>query len=73
MGLNKLAWLLAVDHIVHHVNNYRKEKQQAKKTNKHLTNKLTQLKLGKLTKQKKDKIKAQALLVTTDPEASHKH
>lgn len=69
----KPAWLLVVDHIVHHVNDYRKEKQQANKTNKRLTNKLRQLKLGKLTKQKKDKMKAQVLLVTTDPEASHKH
>lgn len=56
-GLNKLAWLLVVDHIVHHVNDYRKEKHQANKMNKRLTNKLRQLKLGKLTKQKKDKMK----------------
>lgn len=25
VGLDKLAWLLVVDHIVHHVNDYRKQ------------------------------------------------
>ncbi|CAI5692236.1 unnamed protein product [Oreochromis niloticus] len=65
VGLSKMDWPLFVEHIVHHVNYHRKEKQREEETNKHLTNKLTQLQLGELTKNKKEKTKTQAPLITT--------
>lgn len=56
-----MPWELYEEHIVHHVDRYRKEKQQLEEQDKHLTTKLAQLQLGELTERKKnnkDKIQA---------------
>ena len=66
VGFMKMEWPLFSEHIVHHVENYRKEKQKEEEANKHLANKLTQLQLNELTKPKKEKAKAQAPVVTMD-------
>ena len=53
VGLMKMDWPLFSEHIVHHVDNHRRENRQNEEVNKQLANKLTQLQLGELTKQKK--------------------
>ena len=64
VGLMKMEWPLFSEHIVHHVENYKKEKRKEKEVNTHLVNKLTQLQLNELTKPKKDKAKPQAPVIT---------
>lgn len=63
-GLTKMEWSLFSEHIVHHVENHRREKQETK---------LTQLQIGELVKQKKDKEKAktQAPVVTVARSQTH--
>lgn len=65
----KMDWPLFSEHVVHHLEQCRKEKRELEEQNKLLANKLTQLQLGKLTKQKKErekKIKTQAPVVTAE-------
>ena len=69
VGLMKMDWPLFSEHIVHHVDNCRKEKQEADDLNTQLVNKLTQLQLGELYKQKKDKSKTQAPVITAPAQA----
>lgn len=54
--------------MIHHVEQCRKEKKELKEQNKQLANKLTQLQLGELTKQKKEreKSKTQAPVMTAE-------
>ncbi|KAJ8390541.1 hypothetical protein AAFF_G00103380 [Aldrovandia affinis] len=49
---------LKKEHIMHHVEQYRKEEKDADEQGKQLGNKLTQLQLGEFTKVKKDREKA---------------
>ena len=52
------------EHLTHHVESVRKEKQKEEDANKNLTNKLTQLQLSELsTKQKKGKVQAPVITV----------
>lgn len=47
-----MEWLLFADHSMHYVEQYRKEKQKEAELSKQLANKLTQLQLEELSKQK---------------------
>ncbi|KAL7381215.1 hypothetical protein ABVT39_002233 [Epinephelus coioides] len=61
-----LDWPLFSEHIVHHVELYRKDKKKKDEEDKQLVNKLTQLQLGelsKLVKKEKEKSKIQAPMV----------
>ncbi|KAL7401359.1 hypothetical protein ABVT39_026909 [Epinephelus coioides] len=59
VGLMKMEWPLFTEHIVHHVELYKKDKKKKEEDDKQLANKLTQLQLGELSKQvKKEKEKA---------------
>ncbi|XP_046870728.1 uncharacterized protein LOC124463065 [Hypomesus transpacificus] len=69
VGLMKMDWPLFSEHIVHHVDNSRKDKREAEELNKQLVNKLAQLQLGELCKLNKDKAKTQAPVITTPPQA----
>ena len=51
------------EHIVHHIDNYKKEEPEAEELNKQLAKELTQLQLGELCKQNKDKAKTQAPVI----------
>ncbi|KAL7394422.1 hypothetical protein ABVT39_025917 [Epinephelus coioides] len=67
VGLMKMDWPLFSEHIVHHVELYRKDKKKKDEEDKQLANKLTQLQLGelsKLVKKEKEKSKIQAPVVT---------
>lgn len=66
VGLMKMEWPLFSEHIVHHVENWRKEKKREEEANKNLATKLTQLQLNELTKAKKEKSKTQAPVVTAE-------
>lgn len=68
VGLMKMDWPLFSEHVVHHVEQCRKEKRELEEQNKQMASKLTQLQLGELTKHKKDKDKAktQAPVVTAE-------
>lgn len=58
--LMRMPWEQFQEHIVHHVEQHRKEKRNQEEQNKQLTNKLIQLQVGELSRNKKDKGKAQA-------------
>lgn len=64
VGLAKMPWELYEEHIVHHVERCRKEKQQLEEQEKQVCTKLTQLQLGELTEKKKNKGKIQAPVVS---------
>ncbi|KAM3622627.1 uncharacterized protein V6R79_001318 [Siganus canaliculatus] len=64
VGLMKMEWPMFSEHVVHFVEQCRKEKLKEETVNKQLANKLTQLQLGELSKQKKDKAKTQAPVMT---------
>ena len=67
VGLMKMDWPLFSEHLVHHVENVRKEKQKEAEVNKSLASKLTQLQLNDLhSKQKKEKTKIQAPVVAVE-------
>lgn len=67
VGLMKMDWPLFAEHLIHHVESVRKEKQREEDAHKTMTNKLTQLQLTELSsKQKKDKGKTQAPVVTAE-------
>ncbi|XP_029700614.1 uncharacterized protein [Takifugu rubripes] len=70
VGLMKMTWPVFSEHIIHYVNAYRAEKQALEDQNKILANKLTQLQIGELAKQKKDREKPrpQAAVRAADPE-----
>uniref|UniRef100_A0A672GYV7 Hook microtubule-tethering protein 1 n=1 Tax=Salarias fasciatus TaxID=181472 RepID=A0A672GYV7_SALFA len=68
VGLMKMEWPLFSEHVVHFVEQCRKEKQREDDLSKELTNKLTQLQLGELCKQKKEKAKIQTPVVTVNQE-----
>ncbi|KAL7369448.1 hypothetical protein ABVT39_005278 [Epinephelus coioides] len=66
VGLMKMDLPLFSEHIVHHVERYRKDKKKKDEEDKQLANKLTQLQLGelsKLVKKEKEKSKIQASVV----------
>lgn len=66
VGLMKMEWPLFTEHIVHHVELYKKDKKKKEEDDKQLANKLTQLQLGelsKLVKKEKEKAKVQAPMV----------
>ncbi|KAL7392773.1 hypothetical protein ABVT39_001356 [Epinephelus coioides] len=66
VGLMKMDWPLFSEHIVHHVELYRKDRKKKDEEDKQLVNKLTQLQLGelsKLVKKEKEKSKIQAPVV----------
>lgn len=66
--LMKMEWPLFSEHLIHPMENSRKEKQKEKVVNKYLASKLTQLQLSELnSKQKKEKSKVQAPVVTMEP------
>ncbi|KAL7374813.1 hypothetical protein ABVT39_007504 [Epinephelus coioides] len=52
VGLMKMEWPLFTEHIVHHVELYKKDKKKKEEDDKQLANKLTQLQLGELSKQR---------------------
>ncbi|XP_029686437.1 uncharacterized protein [Takifugu rubripes] len=70
VGLMKMTWTVFSEHIIHYVNAYRAEKQALEDQNKILANKLTQLQIGELAKQKKEREKhrPQAAVRAADPE-----
>ncbi|KAI3371821.1 hypothetical protein L3Q82_024375, partial [Scortum barcoo] len=73
-GLMKMDWPLFSEHLIHHVESVRKDKQREDDANKLMSNKLTQLQLSELSsKRKKEKAKAQAPVVTAEqPRAQSK-
>ncbi|XP_056879085.1 uncharacterized protein LOC130519563 [Takifugu flavidus] len=70
VGLMKLTWPVFSEHIIHYVNAYRAEKQALEDQKKMMVNKLTQLQIGELAKQKKEreKNKTQAVVKAANPE-----
>ncbi|KAL7382099.1 hypothetical protein ABVT39_016920 [Epinephelus coioides] len=76
VGLMKMDWPLFSEHIVYHVELYRKDKKKKDEEDKQLANKLTQLQLGelsKLVKKEKEKSKTQAPMVAATQPSSPKH
>ncbi|KAL7392923.1 hypothetical protein ABVT39_003966 [Epinephelus coioides] len=72
VGLMKMDWPLFSEHIVHHVELYRKDRKKKDEEDKQLASKLTQLQLGelsKLVKKEKEKSKIQAPVVAATPAA----
>ncbi|KAL7400975.1 hypothetical protein ABVT39_021042 [Epinephelus coioides] len=66
VGLMKMEWPLFTEHIVHHVELYKKDKRKKEEDDKQMASKLTQLQLGelsKLVKKDKEKAKVQAPMV----------
>ncbi|KAL7384710.1 hypothetical protein ABVT39_007187 [Epinephelus coioides] len=66
VGLMKMDWPLFSEHIVHHVELYRKDRKKKDEEDKQLVNKLTQLQLGelsKLVKKEKEESKVHAPMV----------
>lgn len=66
VGLMKMEWPLFTEHIVHHVELYKKDKRKKEEDDKQLANKLTELQLGelsKLVKKEKEKAKVQAPMI----------
>ncbi|KAL7384070.1 hypothetical protein ABVT39_023561 [Epinephelus coioides] len=72
VGLMKMDWPLFSEHIIHHVELYRKDKKKMEEDSKQLANKLTQLQLGelsKLVKKEKDRTNVQAPMVMANQTA----
>lgn len=67
VGLMKMDWPMFSEHLIHHVETVRKERQKEEDAHKSLTSKLAQLQLSELSsKQKKEKAKTQAPVVTAE-------
>lgn len=65
VGLMKMGWPLFSEHIIHHVEGVREDKKREEDANQLMASKLTKLQLSELnSKQKKDKGKVQAPVVT---------
>ena len=70
VGLMKMDWPVFSEHIIHYVKAHRAEKQALEDQSKMLANKLTQLQIGELAKQKKERErpKPQAAVSVAAPE-----
>ncbi|KAL7379521.1 hypothetical protein ABVT39_000682 [Epinephelus coioides] len=74
VGLMKMDWPLFSEHIIHHVELYKKDKKKMEEDSKQLANTLTQLQLGELSKlikkeKEKEKTKVQAPMVVANQTA----